>query len=201
MVIYVEGGGDSKMLRTECRRGFNEFLQRAGFKKRMPRIHACGGRQDAYDTFCIAIANLLPGDACMLLVDSEAPITVKSPWEHLHGREGDGWTKPEHASDDHCHLMVQCMESWFLADRETMVGFFGQGCVEHALPRNANIESIAKKDLYDALKNATRNCKTKNAYGKGEHSFQLLAKIDPAMVSGASPWARRFLQILDRMAG
>jgi hypothetical protein len=200
MVVYVEGGGNSKALRTECRRGFSQFLQKAGFAGRMPRITACGGRRDAFDSFRTALENPASGDTCLLLVDSEAPVTVTSPWDHLAHRPGDQWQKPPQATDDHCHLMVQCMETWFLADRETMLVFFGQGCLESALPRNANIERVPKDDLYVALENATKDCKTKHTYGKGEHSFQLLALIDPAKVSHASPWAKRFLDTLNRLA-
>ena len=42
--LYVEGGGDAKSLRTACRRGFREFLLRAGLGGSMPRIIACGPR-------------------------------------------------------------------------------------------------------------------------------------------------------------
>ncbi len=42
--VYVEGGGDSKELRTRCREGFSKLVERAGFKDRMPKFVACGGR-------------------------------------------------------------------------------------------------------------------------------------------------------------
>jgi hypothetical protein len=55
--LYVEGGGDrNKALQTECRRGFSEFLSKAGLKGRMPRIVACGGRTQTYDSFRTAHA-------------------------------------------------------------------------------------------------------------------------------------------------
>ena len=47
--LYVEGGGDSKKLRVQCRRGFRKFVEKAGLKGRMPRIVACGGRQAEVD--------------------------------------------------------------------------------------------------------------------------------------------------------
>lgn len=55
MKLYVEGGGDSAALKTACRAGFSEFLSKAGLKGKMPRIVACGSRQNAYDSFCTAI--------------------------------------------------------------------------------------------------------------------------------------------------
>jgi hypothetical protein len=42
------------------------------------------------------------------------------------------------------------------------------------------------------------NCKTKAPYGKGEHSFKLLALIDPTKVANASPWANRFINELKK---
>jgi hypothetical protein len=93
--------------------------------------------------------------------------------------------------------MVQIMESWFLADRDTLKAFFGQGFKENALPAANNaIEGIAKPQVYNALAQATSNCKIKSIYGKGEHSFKLLTKIDPVKVTQASLWAKRFVDEL-----
>jgi len=203
--LYVEGGGNSKALQIECRRGFREFLEKAGLKDRMPAISACGGRRFAYDDYCTAVAS---GETAVLLVDSESPVAAAHqsgdpsswlPWQHLKARQGDGWHKPPGVVDSDCHLMAQCMESWFLADRDTLQSFFGQGFRENVLPSAANpIESIAKTHVLDGLKDATRDCKTKSTYGKGEHSFKVLALIDPAKVSAASPWARRLVDELKK---
>ena len=212
--LYVEGGGDSAALKTACREGFARFLEKAGLSGHMPRIVACGGRQDAFDSFCTALKN---GESALLLVDSEAPValaaqlddaTVKDvrnqwlPWLHLLHRPGDGWEKPAGAQDMQCHLMVQCMESWLLADRASLKVFFEQGFLENQLPPdNRDVEAIAKNELYQSLANATRTCKTKAQYGKGEHSFKLLALLDPVKVMDVSPWARRFIdELKDQMS-
>lgn len=55
MKLYVEGGGNAASLKTACREGFSKLLEKAGFKGRMPRIVACGSRNDAFDSFCTAI--------------------------------------------------------------------------------------------------------------------------------------------------
>jgi hypothetical protein len=131
--LYVEGGGgDVSSLKTACRKGFRDFLNKAGLEGSMPRIVACGGRRQAYDRFCIALKQ--GKQAAMLLVDSEEPVSVASPWDHLLQRKGDQWEKPPGSADDDCHFMVQCMESWFLADRDTLRTFFGQGYQANALP-------------------------------------------------------------------
>lgn len=198
--LYVEGGGDSNTLKTACRAGFSEFLSKAGLKGKMPRIVACGTRQNAYESFCTAINS---GEEALLLVDSESFVAASyqqeepekwKPWGHLQNRQGDQWDKPANASEEDCHLMVQCMEAWFLADRKTIKDFFGQGFNTNALPaEKKQIENVVKDQIYQILTKATRNCKTKAGYSKGEHSFKLLARISPDQVTAACPWAKRFV--------
>lgn len=202
--LYVEGGGDAGTLKTACRKGFSSFLEKAGLSGHLPKVVACGGRKDAFDSFCTALAH---GEPAMLLIDSEAPVIPNAqtdadrkkwlPWLHLKQREGDKWEKPAGADDLQCHLMTQCMESWLLADRATLKEFFGQGFKENQLPAAANpVESLAKIQIYQSLAKATADCKTKAQYGKGEHSFKLLALIDPAKIMDASPWAKRFVEAM-----
>lgn len=204
MKLFVEGGGDSNLLKTECRKGFTQFITAAGVSKR-PRIIACGTRNDAYDSFCTEIKN---GNPAMLLVDSEAAIiaayqqgndaTKWTPWEHLKQRQGDKWDKPADATDVQCHFMVECMENWFLADRVTLETFFGQGFHVASLPAVGRaIESVPKAEVYNALKKSTAKSK-KGEYGKGNHSFKLLTEINPNLVIAASPWANRFITELKK---
>jgi hypothetical protein len=94
------------------------------------------------------------------------------------------------------------MESWFLADRDTLKDFFAQGFKEARLPAAANSpEAIAKQTVYDSLASATHECKTKAQYGKGEHSFKLLALISSTKVTAMSPWALRFVEQLKARMG
>jgi Domain of unknown function (DUF4276) len=197
--LYVEGGGDSAALKITCRKGFTEFITKAGIRNR-PRVVACGSRRNAFESFCTAVAN---GTEAILLVDSEEAIDAPDgavnfqPWLHLKNRKGDTWDKPSNSKDGDCHLMVQVMESWFLADRPCIEAYFGNGFSSGKLPApERTIESIAKFEIYRALKDATEKCKTKSRYDKGEHSFELLARIDPIKVVGASQWAKRFIDEL-----
>ena len=193
--LYVEGGGDRKPLRTECRQAFREFLRKAGLAGRLPRIFASGGRQQAYDDIRHALRASRDGDFVVLLVDSEGPIATDAErWRHLKDR--DGWDKPAGTTDDQVHLMVQCMEAWFLADRAALTGYFGDGFNENSLPRRAAVEEVSKQDLERGLNAATRNSRTKGAYHKGRDSFALLADLDPDKVADASPHAKRFLEAL-----
>lgn len=196
--IYVEGGGDRGALKGECRRAFTEFFRRAGFAGRMPRVVACGSRGDAFDDFRTAVRNSAGNQFIMLLIDSEEGVSASAePWQHVSKR--DGWTRPAGAADDSLCLMVQCMEAWFVADRDCLKAYYGQGFNPRKLPRRREVERIPKADLYAALDKATRNC-TKGSYRrrKGRHSFSILATVDPSKVAAASPHATRLLQTLQR---
>lgn len=196
--VYVEGGGDSNQLRRQCRDGFREFFEKAGLKGRMPRVVACGSRQRAYDQFCAAIDEAETDGFIVLLVDSETAVTAgDSPWEHLKKR--DNWTQPSAAADDSAQLMVQCMEAWFVADRQSLGVYFGKDFNAAALPARDDVEAIAKDDLERTLKQATRPCsKGKGTYRKGRHSFDLLGCLEPNKVMEASPHARRLIDALRR---
>ena len=198
-VLYVEGGGESKALRTECRKGFRKFLERAGLGGRMPRISACGSRQQAYKDYRGAVGHAKSDEFMVLLVDSEGPVAVDSDaWSHLNQR--DNWERPPKAQDDCAHLMVQCMEAWFLADRDALAEYFGSGFKLNALPRRAEVEQVPKADLERGLRRATRDCRPKGAYDKGSHSFDILGRIDPNKVTQSSPYANQFVEALHTRA-
>ena len=74
--------------------------------------------EDAYQTFSRGDRR---GFHTILLLDAEGPVTARSPWQHL--RKNDGWSRPGDATDTQCYFMVQVMESWFLADIDTLESF------------------------------------------------------------------------------
>lgn len=190
--LYVEGGGQSKTQKMACRRGFSTFIHNAGMQGRMPRIVACGSRDNAYDRFRTARAQ--ENGNAMLLVDAEGPIEeTQGPWQHLKTR--DDWDRPSGATDDQCHLMVQVMESWFLADVGALESFYGQRFNRQALPANPNVEQVAKQTVLRGLEQATQDT-GKGHYSKGKHSFEILAELDPAKVREASRYADRLIGVL-----
>jgi len=197
ITIFVEGGGDSSELRGKCRKAFSKFFEKAGLVGKMPRIVACGPRNAAFDSYCIAVKQ---GDKAMLLVDSESPVhnisgspQVFDPWPHLKIR--DGWVEPKDASSSDCYLMVQVMETWFLADVSALEKYFGKGFNTNSLPKRSNLEEIPKSDVEDSLNAAAKGTK-KKGYEKGRDSFEILATIDPYKVMDKSPWADHFVKLL-----
>lgn len=166
----------------------------------MPRVVACGGRHHAYDSFRTSHESAGEDDIPILLVDSEAPVAeAEDPWEHVRLRVGDGWRRPDGASPDQIHLMVQAMEAWFHADKAEVQKYYGQGFRLTALVQRQDIDEIPKADLFDGMQRATRGC-LKGEYSKGKDSFEILARIDPVKVKASSPvHVGRLLHVLDRM--
>jgi len=96
--------------------------------------------------------------------------------------------------------MVQAMEAWLLSDKNALKNFYNhQGFNENALPKRDDIENISKKDMKAHLEKATKETK-KGTYNKGTHSFEILERVTPTLVTKKSLWAERFInQLLTKM--
>ncbi|MDB9305746.1 DUF4276 family protein [Nodularia spumigena CS-591/12] len=185
--IYIEGGGDGKNTKALIRKGFSQVLKQ--FKL---NITICGSRNNAFLDFKNALKSY-PNAFNILLVDAEAPVTINSAWRHLKSR--DNWDKPSGVDDSQCHLMVQTMDAWFIADIETLTKYYGQGFRKNAIPKNPNIEVIDKDTLFDSLKKATCNT-SKGEYQKIKHASKLLELLNVAKVRQASPYCDRLFTTL-----
>lgn len=192
--VYVEGGGDQRAGKAAIQEGFSKFLLPLKDIARQRRIRwdiiACGARRAAQDAFQIALrqhANAFN----VLLVDAEGPVT-QSPRTHL--QQGDGW-KIQGISDEQCHLMVQVMESWLLADRDVLRAFYGAGFNANPLPGRADVEQIDKDAVLPALKAATRNT-TKGEYHKVRHGPKLLERLKVSKVRSAARHCDRLFTTL-----
>lgn len=194
--VFVEGGGN-KNLNIELRRAFGSLAEKAGLRGRMPSFVACGSRHEAYKDFVTALEHPEPGKTSLLLVDSEDVVSEASPWGHLADRGEDGWRQPAGASEGQCHLMVQAMESWFLADIPALRQYFGPDFRDAALPSRDGIEAAPKAAVIEGLTKAAKKTR-KGGYDKGRDSFGILKTLDVAKVRAASPWADRFFASLDK---
>lgn len=190
--VYVEGGGDGKDTKAAFRAGFSRFLNRG--LPRNVRIIACGSRNSALADFATALRSH-PEAICLLLVDGEGPVEHE-PWEHLAAR--DRWQRPPDAAEEHCHLMVQTVEAWLVADPETLTRFYGQHFQQGALPGRKDVEAVEKADLLTALERATRKTQ-KGTYHKIHHCAKLLELLDPARVRTRARHCDRLFAALHRL--
>jgi len=204
IAVYVEGGGDTPQTLTAFRTGMSAFLKPVVDVVRQKRMRwrmiPCGGRKQTYDAFVDALEKE-PDVLNILLVDSEDPIAITvPPWEHLKKREGDKWDKPASADDARCHLMVACMEAWFLADPAGLRRHFGGNFDIAKLPPVNQAETRTRSDINDALTKATRATPAKE-YRKIRDGVKLLERVDPVVVRKHCKWCERFFQALGAAIG
>jgi len=181
--LYVEGGGPGSY--AKCRRAFKALFLKVVPDKEVTVI-ACGARDDALSDFGLALSQR-PHENLYVLIDSEAPVVDgHGPIRHLQaeGKQVRG------AQEAQVHLMVECMEAWFLADRSCLRTYYGNRLDEGALPGNPNIEAVNKTEVLRGLARAARNT-PKKRYDKGRDSFELLSRIDPSTLRRAAAHAER----------
>jgi hypothetical protein len=182
--IFIEGGAqgpDSKFLKIECQKAFHILLERMGYQKRLPRLVACGARQEVYGRFCIEHSSHKRGYVAMW-IDSEEPVSdPDAAWNHLERVTTVGrWQRPDKARDDQVLFMATCMETWIIADRKTLETHYGNELQQNALPPLDNLEGRKRHDVQDKLAHATRNCT--NAYKKGKRSYTILGLLNPEVL-------------------
>jgi hypothetical protein len=193
--IYIEGGGEGQLLDTLFRHGWNDFFKAAGLAGRMPKVVRGKGRSQTFDLFVTAAKNPRAGELPLLLVDSEDLVAAgHTAWQHLKAR--DNWDKPDGASDDQAFLMVQVMETWFLADRALLRQYFGPNLREQHLREWPTLEAVPKDTVLKAFDQATAGCKP---YTKGKISFEILARLNPGSVEAGCPHARGLLDRLRKL--
>src|SRR5262245_40592893 len=158
-----------------------ELKNAARAKSMRWKLVCCGSRNQAYDAFVHA-RNAGAMSVIVLLVDAEGPVN-RSARTHLRAK--DKWDL-EAVDDDLVHLMIQTMEAWIAADPPALSRYYGQKFNRSALPKAANLESVAKDQVAAALARATRKTK-KGAYHKVRHAGDLLKQIAPQAVRERCP--------------
>jgi hypothetical protein len=147
------------------------------------------GRGDAFRRFS-KHQRQFSNDLCVLLVDAEKVIpTGINVWDVVAQREGDKWQRPDWAKEEHLYLMVAFVETWLLADQEALASFFKRGFSPRSLPIT-NLENRTKKDLENALKQATKDCKN-GPYRHGQ-AHEVIEFVCPEKVQTLTHGKRLF---------
>lgn len=123
----------------------------------------------------------------VLLVDSEEVVTAATRWEHVRGRQGDGWERPSGAGEEHLFFMSVVMETWLLADPSALAATFGAAVDLSRLPAWPALEQVPKDRVYAALRDATGH--GRGSYDKGKHSFKVLERVNPVTLAARCPSA------------
>ncbi|WP_242062035.1 DUF4276 family protein [Nostoc punctiforme] len=209
--IYIEGAGDEDdtELLLRPRPGFIKFFHElydiAGENIKIFLV-MCGSRRDAYEDFKTALESQ-PEAFNVLLIDAESSVdsTVR-PWKHLKNRTEDHpWILDAvNFQDEQCHLMMQTMEAWFIADIDALKEFYGQKFKEDKIQRGIkqlqNVEKVSKDTLKVWLVAATRHTE-KGKYHKTKHAPKLLKLLDADKVRQASPYCDRLFTTLTAKMG
>ena len=186
IILYVEGDTKKKGKGNAItlRQGFREFFQSLSDEVKTPfDFKLLGSRELAIRIF-LSELEYNPQSFSVLLVDAEGEIDEKeTPKTFLQNISAKFDFK--NVKEEQCHLMVQLMESWFLGDKEKLAEFYGKGFRINSLPKNKNVEAIAKSDVETGLKNATRGT-SKGEYDKGSHAGEILRIIDSDKVCKAA---------------
>jgi len=189
--IYFEG-------HPGLRAGFHKFLGSVieAARERRCRLELVASEGKPVGDFMKALRKH-PDAFNVLLLDSERPDSSLL-FQELQRR--DDWRPAGPVSIDQVHWMIELMESWFLADRNALSRFYGQGFREAALPGNPDVEKIPKIDVLSGLKSATAQSR-KGAYKKGAHAPKILEAVNPAAVRRAAPGCERLFADLGSRLG
>lgn len=190
--LFIEGGSkgaDSKESQIRCREGFRKLLEKCGFKRpRLPGLIACGSRNGAFKDFKKAHLNRSKRDFIAMWIDSEDPLQdINATWQHLKVRD-PSWHRPLAAQDEQVLFMTTCMETPIVADHAALREHYGSALQESALPPLVDLEKRDRHDIQAKLLHATHTCT--NAYRKGDRSFEILAKLNPAALEKLPSFAR-----------
>ncbi|MCH7800621.1 MAG: DUF4276 family protein [Chloroflexi bacterium] len=190
--IYFEG---DRKLQEGFRQFLNEIYVEAKIRHAKIRLVSGNSKSETIKDFIKAV-RVMPDAFNVMLVDSDRPVSDTSSLISQVKQHTD-WDNSLTVPDAQLHFMVQVMESWFLADKSALEGYYGRLFRANRLPQNTNVEQIPKSDVESGLRSATRET-GKGAYHKTRHAPELLARIDPSRVRGVAPHCDRLLRELEQ---
>jgi len=195
------------------KQSFHRFFKQ--FMAQSPEVTPKGSGGKALSRFSGA-AQHSNVEVPLLLIDSEgpAPHPDEMSFKQFLSRKGQRSKNKRLLADireGQIFLMVQCMEAWFLADKDGLANYYRRGGNQFDpsnLPPfgNESIENVDKDIIFEriteALQKADRHKpKEKRRSYEHRHGFEILGYIDPHKVVAASPHAKRLFDALTQLSG
>ena len=88
------------------------------------------------------------------------------------------------------------METWIIADIETLKDYYGDKLNTNPLnPKSQTLESMVRGQALEAIQKATLNCN--NPYKKGVESYKIIGKLNPSSLALRLPSFARVKRILN----
>lgn len=178
ITIYLEGGGHGGEGRRRLGRAMEVFLRKV--TQRKLRVFPLGGRSEVIRQFR---KHASTEEVRLLLVDSEQPVQAATPAGYARHLASEGGLLPE--PHDHLHLMIQCMESWLIADRDAWERLYGPDAAR-ALPGTCETDDLEKRDVLSAVQRALELGSRHGRYRKLEDGPKVLERLDPNAVARRS---------------
>ena len=191
VTLYMEGAGKREQ-DIQLRKSMRSFLEKElGDQAKKIKIIPSGHQNDTIKNFK---QHNDPEKTAYLLVDSEQEITASTTAIlHLQNKQPTYRKLWKETADKQVHLMVQKMESWFLADLEGLRKFYGDSPAQLKPPQN--VETLSKKEVDAVLRTCIKFTKKKQ-YEKS-HGHVLLGYINPKKVRKASYFCNHFFSTLE----
>lgn len=198
--IYIEGDKKSKNSNISLREGFSNFFNDLRDKAREKHIRfdviLGGNSAETFKDFLRGVKSH-PNSFVTFLIDSDDEVSEEdTPKSFLQKQEKSKNWEWKNVGDEQCQLMVQIMESWFLADVETLQSYYGQKFNSKAIPKTNDVEKIAKLEVENSLNRATQNTQ-KGIYHKIKHGAELLTRIDVIKIKQRAKHCQRIFQTIE----
>lgn len=197
--IYIEGDDRrrGKYNDISLREGFRGFLRELDAQARAQAVRLDiilgGSKGETFKDFRRGV-KAHPHSLVIFLVDADAPLTTGETAQGFLRRQNPTWDW-QGVEAEQCHLMVQIMESWFLADLAALEEFYGKKFASNRLPKNPRVEEISKQIVEQSLLVASQPTPA-GEYHKTRHGAKLLTRIDPQKVRQAAPHCQRLFQLV-----